>query len=265
MIEKIEKFADQSRTIISTIIGTAILSMLVALYGNFSAIKAMLLSFIYITLQIFGVFVFQSSLRAVKIKQIRWTMVIIMQIVPLLTIFVFSWIFGIISIKKFVEIIPLISVFGVSFFGITVLWHEKSKKEKDEDEHNDICNKECLKKVSTNVPKNKNVEIERISVKQGSDIHIIKTTDIFYIEAYGDYVLIYTEATKFIKEQTMYYFESVLPAQFVRIHRSYIVNTDFMIRLELFGKESYNIRLKNGVTIKASKAGYKLLKDNIGL
>ena len=261
MIEKIEKYANKSRTIIVTIIGTAILSMLLALYGNFSAIKAMLLSFIYIAFQIFGIFVFQSSLRAVKIKQIRWAMVIIMQIVPLLTIFLISWIFGIISIKKFVEIIPLISVFGVAFFGISILWQYKTKKENEVEEYN----KEHLDIVSTNIPKDKKVEIDKITIKQGADIHIIKTSEIFYIEAYGDYVLIYTATEKFIKEKTMYYFESVLPSQFIRIHRSFIVNTDFMIRLELFGKESYNIRLKNGVSLKASKTGYKLLKERIGL
>lgn len=107
--------------------------------------------------------------------------------------------------------------------------------------------------------------LERISIKQASEITILKIEEIFHLEAYGDYVLIFTDKGKYIKEQTMKYFETNLPSQFIRIHRSYIVNTDHIIRLEQYGKENYNIRLKNGTSLKASISGYKLLKEYLAL
>ncbi|MDL2239798.1 LytTR family transcriptional regulator [Bacteroidales bacterium OttesenSCG-928-L14] len=107
--------------------------------------------------------------------------------------------------------------------------------------------------------------LERISIKQASEITILKIEEIFHLEAYGDYVLIFTDKGKYIKEQTMKYFETNLPSQFIRIHRSYIVNTDHIIRLEQYGKENYNIRLKNGTCLKASISGYKLLKEYLSL
>ena len=82
----------------------------------------------------------------------------------------------------------------------------------------------------------------------------------------GDYVTIFTPDGQYVKEQTMKYFETHLPpALFVRIHRSCIVNTEQILRVELFGKENYQVRLKNGVCLRASNAGYKLLKERLSL
>ena len=64
----------------------------------------------------------------------------------------------------------------------------------------------------------------------------------------------------------MKYFEQSLPSPaFVRIHRSTIVHTAQIARIELFGKETYQVRLKNGVTLRASYSGYKLLKEKLAL
>jgi hypothetical protein len=108
--------------------------------------------------------------------------------------------------------------------------------------------------------------LDRISVKDGGRIHIVHLNELLYIQACGDYVTLFTPTGQYIKEQTMKYFETHLPpASFVRIHRSTIVNTDQIMRVELFGKESYHIRLKNGACLRASGTGYKLLKERLSL
>ena len=61
--------------------------------------------------------------------------------------------------------------------------------------------------------------LERIAVRIGQKIHVILIPDIIYIQADGDYVQIITGNGKYIKEETMKYFETKLPkAQFIRIH-----------------------------------------------
>ena len=108
--------------------------------------------------------------------------------------------------------------------------------------------------------------IDRISVKDGARIHIIDLEEILYLQASGDYVTIFTTTGQYLKEQTMKYFEQSLPSPaFVRIHRSTIVHTTQIARIELFGKETYQVRLKNGVTLRASNSGYKLLKEKLAL
>lgn len=107
---------------------------------------------------------------------------------------------------------------------------------------------------------------DRLSVKDGSRIHIIPLEEILYLQACGDYVTVVTASGQYVKEQTMKYFEAHLPpTRFIRIHRSYIVNAAQILRVELFGKENYHIRLHNGVILRASLTGYKLLKARLSL
>lgn len=53
----------------------------------------------------------------------------------------------------------------------------------------------------------------------------INFTDVEYIEGMKDYVKIFTREKMFVTLHTMKYFESELPAdQFIRIHKSFIIN-----------------------------------------
>jgi len=104
-------------------------------------------------------------------------------------------------------------------------------------------------------------KITRISVKKHQEIRFLPVEQIYCIEANGDYVLIHTSDSKYLKDKTMKYWETHLPDDlFVRIHRSFIVNIEMIAKIELYEKESYKVQLKNGVQIKASAAGYKLLR-----
>ncbi|MFC2101166.1 LytR/AlgR family response regulator transcription factor [Bacteroidota bacterium] len=108
--------------------------------------------------------------------------------------------------------------------------------------------------------------IERIAVRSGSKIHVLAAEDIKYLEADGDYVKIHTADGNFLKEKTMKYFETHLDIKlFVRIHRSYIVNVTEIARLELYDKETHMVFLKKGEKLRASKSGYKLLREVLKL
>lgn len=108
--------------------------------------------------------------------------------------------------------------------------------------------------------------IYRIAVKIRHNVHVIPTSEILYIEAEGDYVMIFTPSGKFLKEKTMKYFETHLdPSVFTRIHRSFIVNLNAIARLELYDKEQYVVKLKDDTVLKASSAGYKTLKEKLNL
>jgi two-component system, LytTR family, response regulator len=108
--------------------------------------------------------------------------------------------------------------------------------------------------------------LQRIAVKTRHKVNVIPVDDIMYLEAEGDYVMIHTKENKYLKEKTMKYFETHLdPDHFIRVHRSAIVNADYIHRLELYDKESYMVILKNNVNVKASSTGYKLLKEKLHL
>ncbi len=108
--------------------------------------------------------------------------------------------------------------------------------------------------------------LERIAVKSGTKIHVVLVPEIVYLQADGDYVQIFTNQGKYLKEQTMKYFEEHLPEnQFVRVHRSVIVNVEMISRIELYEKQNQLLSLKNGQQIKTSSAGYKALRAVLNL
>ena len=107
---------------------------------------------------------------------------------------------------------------------------------------------------------------QRIVVKTGGKIKIIPLEDIHFLEAADDYVKIHTHNGAFLKNRTMSYFEKVLDgSQFVRTHRSYILNVQQVTRIDPYEKDSHLCILQSGAQVPVSKAGYVKLKTVLGL
>ena len=104
--------------------------------------------------------------------------------------------------------------------------------------------------------------LDRVIVKQNQKINIIPIDKVSYFEAQDDYVMIHTDDGKYLKQKTMKYFEDHLdPKDFIRIHRSSIVNIDRVKEIELFDKDSYKAVLKDGTKLSVSRSGYIKLKE----
>ena len=103
--------------------------------------------------------------------------------------------------------------------------------------------------------------LERLVVQEGSRISVIPTAKIDYIEAQDDYANIKTAGKGYLKQQTLSELEAILDnAHFVRIHRSYILNLDRLVRLEPYAKDSRIAILTDGTRLPVSRAGYSRLK-----
>jgi two-component system LytT family response regulator len=126
-------------------------------------------------------------------------------------------------------------------------------------------NEKKMIQSSLSIPNSGN-SLTRIAVKDRQQIHVIPVNDIDFIEADGDYVKLHTAKKAYLKEKTMKYFEENLPSQqFIRIHRSYIVNVNEVAKIELYEKDNYRVHLKNGECLKASSNGYKAMKAAVSL
>jgi two-component system LytT family response regulator len=128
-----------------------------------------------------------------------------------------------------------------------------------------LKNKDKSDEIISNIVKhvdNKDEFLERIVIKTGTKIVIVPVEKIQWLEAQDDYVMLYTDEGKFLKQKTMKFFEDKLnPGDFIRIHRSYIVNITRVKQIELFEKETYRVLLNNGHTLPVSKTGYSRLKE----
>ncbi len=106
----------------------------------------------------------------------------------------------------------------------------------------------------------------RIVVKDNGKIKIIPMAQVQYLEAADDYVKIVTAEGTYLKKKTMSFFEESLPVQeFIRIHRSYIINAQLITRIDLHEKDSHLVLLTTGVRLPVSKAGYLKLKEVLGI
>jgi two-component system LytT family response regulator len=107
--------------------------------------------------------------------------------------------------------------------------------------------------------------LERIAVRDGTRVHIIPIARLDYAEAQDDYVALHSGGKQFLKQQTISSLESALdPARFVRIHRSYLVNLERVVKIEPYTKDSRVVVLADGAQLPVSRAGYTRLQALLG-
>jgi len=103
-------------------------------------------------------------------------------------------------------------------------------------------------------------KLERVLIRDGSNVHVIPVSKLDYVDAQDDYVCFRSEGKRYLKQQTLGDVETDLdPSQFVRIHRSYILNIDRLARLELYAKDSHAAILRDGTRLPVSRSGYARL------
>jgi len=107
-------------------------------------------------------------------------------------------------------------------------------------------------------------ESERVLIKDGTNVHILPLESISHIEARDDYVSVVSRGKKYLKEQSLRELEERLPQdRFIRIHRSTLLNIDFLARIETYAKDSRVAILKDGSRLNISRSGYDRLKSRL--
>jgi two-component system LytT family response regulator len=103
--------------------------------------------------------------------------------------------------------------------------------------------------------------LERMVVRDGTRVTLIPVAKLDYVEAQDDYVALASQGKKHLKQQTIASVQAGLdPERFVRIHRSYIVNFERVVRIEPYGKDSRLAILADGTRLPVSRTGYARLK-----
>lgn len=106
--------------------------------------------------------------------------------------------------------------------------------------------------------------LQRVLIRDKGDVHVVAANDIIAIEAADDYVVIHTSAATHIKQDRINNFEQLLdPSQFCRIHRSTIINLDYLKGIETEGKDNRYANMKltddQAKQFSISRSGYSKL------
>ena len=104
----------------------------------------------------------------------------------------------------------------------------------------------------------------RILIRDRNQVHVIAVDTVEYVQAQDDYISIHSAGRDYLKTQSLADLAAQLdPARFVRVHRSYLLNVDFLQSLERATKDSHVAVLRGGQKIPISRAGYERLNELI--
>ncbi|MCA9735163.1 MAG: response regulator transcription factor [Deferribacteres bacterium] len=102
--------------------------------------------------------------------------------------------------------------------------------------------------------------LKRLLLRTGSDIYFVKVEEIDWIEAAGNYLNLHTGRKTHLLRETMTNIEKKLdPANFVRIHRSQIVNLDRIKKMQSDSHGDYEILLDTGQRLTLTRT----YRDNL--
>lgn len=107
-------------------------------------------------------------------------------------------------------------------------------------------------------------EERKITIKDGDSVIIVVESDIDWIDAAGDYMCIHVAGVTHIIRSTMHELLARLNQEmFKRVHRSTVVNTDRIVRIQKYTKGEYLLHLDCDQTIKVSRHYKTVIRDFI--
>jgi two-component system LytT family response regulator len=96
---------------------------------------------------------------------------------------------------------------------------------------------------------------ERLVIKTAGRVFFLKTEDVDWIEAAGNYVKLHCGRDAHLLRETMSHLEARLdPNKFLRIHRSTLVNIDRIKELHPLFSGDYTVLLRNGAELILSRS-----------
>jgi two-component system, LytTR family, response regulator len=108
--------------------------------------------------------------------------------------------------------------------------------------------------------------LERLVIRDGAEILIIAVPSIDFVRGQDDYIEVFHDSRSSLTQQTLQSLEASLdPRQFVRVHRSYLLNVSRVARIEPWGHGSKMAILRDGRNVSISRAGEARLRAVLGL
>ena len=106
---------------------------------------------------------------------------------------------------------------------------------------------------------------ERLLVRDGELVLVIRTALVDYVEASDYYVSLHVGAARHLLRQSMKRLEATLdPSRFARVHRRYLVNLERIEALEALGGGEQRLVLRNGERLPVGPSYARSLIEVLG-
>ena len=122
----------------------------------------------------------------------------------------------------------------------------------------DVTGNDCdkiLQELDNNEPVSISSYSDVLAIKDAGEVSRVPVKDILWIDAAGDYMCVHTQSNTHILRKTMKQLEEVLdPRQFLRSHRSTIVNKSYIDKFCSQLNGEYYLVMSNGKELKVSRS-----------
>lgn len=108
--------------------------------------------------------------------------------------------------------------------------------------------------------------VERLSVRMGERMHVLRVADIDWFSAEGNYVSVHARGLTYLHRETLAHLEQTLdPARFLRIHRGTIVNLERVTEIHPLFYGACELRLRDGSRLTLSRRFRARARQALGL
>jgi two-component system LytT family response regulator len=139
---------------------------------------------------------------------------------------------------------------------------QRARKQLERDENGDLGRRllALVKDLRRDQPRS-----DRLVVKSGGRLFFLRTDEIDWVEAAGNYVRLHVGPASHLLRETMNAIEGRLdPEKFFRIHRSRIVNMERIQELQPWLNGEYAVLLRTGTRLTLSRGYREKLQDRLG-
>ena len=139
---------------------------------------------------------------------------------------------------------------------------QRARKQLERDETGDLGRRllALVKDLRRDQPRS-----DRLVVKSGGRLFFLRTDEIDWVEAAGNYVRLHVGNASHLLRETMNAIEGRLdPEKFFRIHRSRIVNMERIQELQPWLNGEYAVLLRTGTRLTLSRGYREKLQDRLG-
>jgi len=105
----------------------------------------------------------------------------------------------------------------------------------------------------------------RLAVRKHGRIELIAVDDVLYVQGAGNYSeLVLADGRRELHDKTLEKLAALLPAEFERIHKSYLARLSSIRALRASEGSHYEAELKNGLRLPVGRTRYKELREKLG-
>ncbi|GAA0259923.1 LytTR family DNA-binding domain-containing protein [Rhodanobacter caeni] len=106
---------------------------------------------------------------------------------------------------------------------------------------------------------------DRFLVRKLGREFLLNASEVEWLQASGNYVNLHVRGRDYPLRSTMAAIsERLHPERFVRVHRSYFVNLDYLVQIELLDTGDARLTLRDGATIPCSRRYRAALREHFG-